>query len=95
MVLSATSANTEPRDTVRSPVELGRPPFGAMKRVFSACYAPSTLDSFLRSFTFGHVLQLDAVASRLAGRAPVLGSPGAGQFVFVDVHDTIVEVHGR
>ncbi|MGY2742887.1 IS1380 family transposase [Arthrobacter sp. UYCu723] len=71
---------------------------GGMKRLFTACYAPSTLGSFLRSFTFGHVRQLDAVASRfLAGlgtRAPLLGSPGAEDFVFVDVDDTIIEVHG-
>jgi hypothetical protein len=37
---------------------------GAMGRVFDCCYAPSTLGSFLRTFTFGHVRQLDAVASR-------------------------------
>ncbi|MET3812639.1 hypothetical protein ABIB14_003775 [Arthrobacter sp. UYEF3] len=71
---------------------------GGMKRLFNACYAPSTLGSFLRSFTFGHVRQLDAVASRflgnLAGRAPLLGSPTAADFVFVDVDDTIIEVHG-
>ncbi|WOO96782.1 IS1380 family transposase [Micrococcus terreus] len=71
---------------------------GAMKRVFNACYAPSTLGSFLRAFTFGHVRQLDAVASgllaNLSVRASVLGSPGAGQFVYVDVDDTIIEVHG-
>ncbi|MFC3480680.1 IS1380 family transposase [Kocuria carniphila] len=75
---------------------------GAMKRVFGGCYAPSTLGSFLREFTFGHVRQLDAVASRflvnLAGRAPLLGRTGAAgsdpRFVFVDVDDTIIEVHG-
>src|SRR5215213_8586776 len=38
---------------------------GAMCRVFDRLYAPSTLGSFLRAFTFGHVRQLDAVASRL------------------------------
>ena len=42
--------------------------------------------------------QLDAVASRflgnLAGRAPLLGSPSASNLVFVDVDDTIIEVHG-
>ena len=47
---------------------------GAMTRLFDRTYAPSTLGSFLREFTFGHVRQLDAVASRflaaLAGRAP-------------------------
>ncbi len=46
---------------------------GGMDRVFSVAYAPSTLGSFLRAFTFGHIRQLDAVASRfllaLAGLA--------------------------
>jgi hypothetical protein len=71
---------------------------GGMKQVFNACYAPSTLGSFLRAFTFGHVRQLDAVASRflgnLAGRAPLLGTHATEDFVFVDVDDTIIEVHG-
>ncbi|MET4097150.1 hypothetical protein ABIB51_004106 [Arthrobacter sp. UYCu712] len=71
---------------------------GGMKRLFTACYAPSTLGSFLRAFTFGHVRQLDAVASaflaNLGTRAALLGSPGAEDFVFVDVDDTIIEVHG-
>jgi hypothetical protein len=38
---------------------------GGMGKIFTSIYAPSTLGSFLRSFTFGHVRQLDAVASRL------------------------------
>ncbi len=71
---------------------------GGMDRLFNACYAPSTLGSFLRSFTFGHVRQLDAVASRflanLAARAPLLGALKTSDFVFVDVDDTIIEVHG-
>lgn len=71
---------------------------GGMKRVFGGCYAPSTLGSFLRAFTFGHVRQLDAVASRflvnLARRAPLFGTPTGEGFIFVDVDDTIVEVHG-
>jgi len=38
---------------------------GAMSRLFTGARAPSTLvGTFLRSFTFGHVRQLDAVASR-------------------------------
>src|SRR5665648_1253474 len=49
---------------------------GGMGRVFTGVYAPSTLGSFLRSFTFGHVRQLDAVAGRflggLAARTPVV-----------------------
>jgi hypothetical protein len=69
---------------------------GGMCRVFDRCYAPSTLGSFLRTFTFGHVRQLDAVASRfltgLAAATPVVA--GVGQLAVVDIDDTIVEVHG-
>ncbi|ANS77810.1 hypothetical protein SGUI_2124 [Serinicoccus hydrothermalis] len=69
---------------------------GAMKKLFSACYAPSTLGSFLRAFTFGHVRQLDAVASRvltnLARLTPVV--KGLDEYAVVDVDDTIIEVHG-
>ena len=69
---------------------------GGMGRAFECCYAPSTLGSFLRAFAFGHVRQLDAVASRflagLARRTPVLA--GIDGLVMVDLDDTIVEVHG-
>jgi Transposase DDE domain group 1 len=69
---------------------------GGMGRVFTNAYAPSTLGSFLRSFAFGHVRQLDAVASRflteLAGVSPV--TAGVEEFAIVDVDDTVVEVHG-
>ena len=51
---------------------------GGMGRVFARSYAPSTLGSFLRAFTFGHVRQLDAVASRfliaVAGLTQLLGA---------------------
>ncbi|MGI8417492.1 MAG: IS1380 family transposase [Nakamurella sp.] len=74
---------------------------GAMSRIFNRAYAPSTLGSFLRSFTFGHVRQLDAVASRfLTGLAVVAPIPAgascdpAKELVLVDVDDTIIEVHG-
>jgi hypothetical protein len=54
---------------------------GGMGRIFARAYAPSTLGSFLRAFTFGHVRQLDAVASRflvrLAAESP-LTSPDPG-----------------
>ena len=76
---------------------------GGMGRVFARAYAPSTLGSFLRAFTFGHVRQLDAVAARfLLALAALLGlrppPPDAGDsggFTFVDVDDTIIEVHGH
>ena len=58
--------------------------------------APSTLGTFLRSFTFGHVRQLDAVASRfviaLAKNAPILA--GAAQGCYVDIDDTIKATYG-
>jgi hypothetical protein len=70
---------------------------GAMTRLFDRTYAPSTLGSFLREFTFGHVRQLDAVATRflaaLAGRTDLLA--GSEGMVLVDVDDSIIEVHGH
>lgn len=72
---------------------------GGMGRVFAGAYAPSTLGSFLRTFTFGHVRQLDAVASRfltrLADQAPLIAAgQEPSQRVMVDIDDTIIEVHG-
>ena len=71
---------------------------GAMGKLFNRIYAPSTLGSFLRAFTFGHVRQLDAVASRLlqglAVQAPLL-IPGGKDYTFLDVDDTIIKVHGH
>ncbi|GAB89863.1 putative transposase [Gordonia rhizosphera NBRC 16068] len=69
---------------------------GAMGRVFDHPYAPSTLGSFLREFSFGHVRQLDAIAARLLSglhaRTPVLA--GIDGPVMVDIDDSIIEVHG-
>ena len=79
-------------------------PHGGMRRIFNRIYAPSTLGSFLRAFTFGHVRQLDAIASRLlinlTKLTPLLGDTtgdgdGDTSMVFVDVDDTIIEVHGH
>ena len=72
---------------------------GGMGRVFARAYAPSTLGSFLRAFSFGHVRQLDAVASRfltnLTAQAPQVVGVGTGGRVLVDVDDTIIEVYGH
>jgi Transposase DDE domain group 1 len=69
---------------------------GGMGRLFAGVRAPSTLGTFLRCFTFGHVRQLDSVAAgllaNLATASPLL--PGAGQVAYVDVDDTIRETHG-
>jgi len=71
---------------------------GGMGRLFGGVRAPSTLGTFLRSFTHGHVQQLDAVGGRvlagLAARVPGLLA-GADSIAFVDVDDTIREVHGH
>jgi Transposase DDE domain group 1 len=57
--------------------------------------APSTLGTFLRAFTFGHVRQLEAVAGEVLRRAWSMGAgPGAGRLV-VDVDSTICEVAGK
>src|SRR5450756_1965842 len=70
---------------------------GGMGRVFTAGRAPSTLGTFLRAFTFGHVHQLVAVASRvlvnLAARAPLLA--GADQVAYLDIDDTIKATFGH
>ena len=72
---------------------------GGMGRMFADAYAPSTLGSFLRAFSFGHVRQLDAVASRfltrLTAQAPLIArSSDISERVMVDIDDTIIEVHG-
>jgi len=57
--------------------------------------APSTLGTFLRAFTFGHVCQLDRVLADSLKRAWSAGAgPGDGRLV-VDVDSFVGEVHGR
>ena len=69
---------------------------GGMARLFDGVRAPTTLGTFLRSFTFGHVRQLDAVAAglltRLVTATPVL--PDADQLVFIDLDDTVRQTYG-
>jgi hypothetical protein len=57
--------------------------------------APSTLGTFLRSFTFGHVRQLDRVLGETLRRAWALGAgPGSDQ-VIMDLDSTICAVCGK
>jgi hypothetical protein len=57
--------------------------------------APSTLGTFLRSFTFGHVRQLEAVNGHALERAWTAGAgPGDGEMV-IDIDSTICEVAGH
>ena len=57
--------------------------------------ARSTLGTFLRAFTFGHVRQLEAVIGKTLERAWHWGAgPGAGPLV-IDIDSTICEVDGK
>jgi hypothetical protein len=63
---------------------------------FTGIRAPSTLGTFLRAFTHGHVQQLNVVLRAslvaLARRVDLL--PGADQVVFVDIDSTHRQVYG-
>jgi hypothetical protein len=69
---------------------------GATHRVLPfRVMAPSTLGTFLRTFTFGHIRQLDAVIAETIRRARALGAgPGADRVV-IDLDSSICEVHGK
>ncbi len=70
---------------------------GGMRSLFTSVYAPSTLGSFLRTFTHGHVRQLQAAARQtligLAARAPLLA--GADVLTFVDIDSMLRRVYGK
>ena len=65
--------------------------------MFADIRAPSTLGSFLRSFTWGNVRQLEKVARRLlvalAAHTPLL--PGADVLAFLDVDSMQKRVYGH
>jgi hypothetical protein len=72
---------------------------GGMSRLFDGVRAPSTLGTFLRSFRFGHVRQLDAVAARfvagLAKRSPIIAAGDSTESVtYLDVDDTVRATFG-
>ena len=57
--------------------------------------APSTLGTFLRAFTFGHVRQLDHVLDESLERAWDAGAgPGDGVPLVIDIDSFVGEVHG-
>ena len=69
---------------------------GATQRVLPfKVMAPSTIGSFLRSFTFGHIRQLDAVLARTLARAWAAGAGPGDSPLVVDLDSTICEVHGK
>jgi hypothetical protein len=57
--------------------------------------APSTLGTFLRAFTFGHVCQLDRVLADTLTRAWAAGAGPGQERLVVDVDSFVGEVHGR
>jgi len=68
---------------------------GATRRILPfRVAAPSTLGTFLRAFTFGHVRQLDRVIAVTLQRVWSLGAgPGEGRLV-IDIDSTVTEVFG-
>lgn len=56
--------------------------------------APSTLGTFLRSFSFGHARQLDKVAGELLVRGWSAGAGPGSEPLTIDVDSTITEVYG-
>ncbi len=59
-----------------------------------AVLAPSTIGVFLRSFTWGHVRQVDKVAGAVLARAWAAGAGPGGAPVTIDVDSSIVETYG-
>jgi DDE family transposase len=57
--------------------------------------APSTLGTFLRAFTFGHVRQLDRVLADSLRRAWAAGAGPGDERLVVDVDSFVGEVHGH
>ena len=69
---------------------------GGLDRLFDGIYAPSTLGSFLRAFTHGHVRQLQAAARRFtANLIPHAGLiPPTEPIVFLDIDSKVKRVYG-
>lgn len=69
---------------------------GATQRVLPfRVMAPSTLGTFLRAFTFGHVRQLDRVIAETIRRAWSFGAGPGADAMTIDLDSTICEVHGH
>jgi hypothetical protein len=70
---------------------------GGMKTLFGGVYAPSTIGTLLREFTFGHARQLESVLREhlvaLCERVDLL--PGADAQVFIDIDSLLRPVYGH
>jgi hypothetical protein len=71
---------------------------GGMKTLFDGVYAPSTVGTLLREFTFGHARQLESVLREhlvtLCGRVELLPD-AAEQRVFIDIDSLLRPVYGH
>ena len=70
---------------------------GGMKTLFDGVYAPSTVGTLLREFTFGHARQLESVVWEhlvaLCERTDLL--PGADEQMFIDIDSLLRPVYGH
>ncbi len=70
---------------------------GGMKTLFGGVYAPSTVGTLLREFTFGHARQLESVLrehlAALCHRVDLL--PGADTRAFIDIDSLLRPVYGH
>ena len=70
---------------------------GGMKHLVGSVYAPSTVGTALREFTFGHNRQLESVLRArlvaLAGRTDIL--PGIADRAFIDIDSLLRPVYGH
>jgi hypothetical protein len=70
---------------------------GGMRTLFGGVYAPSTVGTLLREFTFGHARQLESVLREhlvaLCQRVDLL--PVADQQVFIDIDSLLRPVYGH
>jgi hypothetical protein len=69
---------------------------GATGRVLGhGVMAPSTVGTFLRAFSFGHIRQLDALSEGLLARAWAFGAGPEDAPMTIDIDSTIQEVYGK
>jgi hypothetical protein len=70
---------------------------GGMPILFDGVYAPSTLGTLLREFSFGHARQLESVLREhlitLTARTPLL--PGLADQAFIDIDSLLRPVYGH
>ena len=67
---------------------------GTASVIGSVVKAPSTLGTFLRSFRWGHVRQLDRVSGELSARAWAAGAGPGYDPLSIDLDSTICETYG-